>query len=120
MICDTTTAAPPPAVGDQLATDGLAAVLAGRSGPAGNDRHEVLALDPETGHRGARSVEHVFVHDDILVDLSIGGDVVTTTEDHPFWNYTDQAFQRADELDAGDLVLTATRSLLAVDGIMSA
>ena len=56
---------------------------------------EVLAVDPETGQRGARRVLNLFVHDDTLVDLGIDGDVVTTTEDHPFWNHTDQAFQRA-------------------------
>ena len=80
---------------------------------------EVLAVDPETGQRGARRVLNLFVHDDTLVDLGIDGDVVTTTEDHPFWNHTDQAFQRADALDAGDLVLTADGGLVAVDGLVA-
>jgi RHS repeat-associated protein len=79
---------------------------------------EVLAVDPETGQRGVREVEHVFLHDDILVDLSIGGEVVVTTEDHPFWNQTDRQFQRADELDDGDLLLGAGGEALAVDGLV--
>jgi Pretoxin HINT domain len=33
--------------------------------------------------------------------------VVRTTEDHPFWNETDREWQRADQLDSGDFVLTS-------------
>lgn len=80
---------------------------------------EVLAVDPETGQRGARRVLNLFVHRDTLVDLGIGGCVVTTTEDHPFWNQTDGVFERADALDAGDLVLTADGDLVAVDGFVA-
>jgi RHS repeat-associated protein len=67
----------------------------------------VLAQDPETGEIGARKVTHAWVHDDDLVRLEIDGDIVRTTEDHPFWNDTDKQWQRADQLDSGDLVLTA-------------
>jgi len=80
---------------------------------------EVLAVDPETEQRGARRVLNLFVHDDTLVDLNIGSGVVTTTEDHPFWNKTDGAFQRADSLDAGDLVFTVGGDLVAVDGLVA-
>ena len=68
---------------------------------------EVLAYDPETGERGPRKVTYLWVHEDTLVDLAIGGAVVTTTEDHPFWNETEKRWERADALDAGDLVLSA-------------
>jgi Pretoxin HINT domain len=68
---------------------------------------EVLAYDPESGERGSREVTHLWVHQDALVDLEIGGAVLATTEDHPFWNETDKRWERADALDAGDLVLTA-------------
>jgi RHS repeat-associated protein len=67
----------------------------------------VLAQDPETGEVSARRVTDTWVHDDDLVRLEIGGDVVRTTEDHPFWNATDNEWQRADELSVGDSVLTA-------------
>lgn len=67
----------------------------------------VMAQDPETGEVSARKVTHAWVHDDDLVKLEIDGDIVRTTEDHPFWNDTDREWQRADQLDAGDLVLTA-------------
>lgn len=77
----------------------------------------VYAADPETGEQGAREVTHLWVHEDVLVDLRIDGHAVATTEDHPFWNHTDQAWQRADALDAGDLVLSADGEQLAVEGI---
>ena len=68
---------------------------------------EVIATDPETGEQVAKTVEHVFVHDDTVTDLVVDGEVISTTEDHPFWSVTDQRFERADQLDAGEQVLGA-------------
>jgi hypothetical protein len=66
---------------------------------------KVLAADPETGKKGPREVTDTFVHDDYLMDLVLdNGEVIVTTEDHPFWNATDRQWQRADEL-TGDAVL---------------
>jgi hypothetical protein len=42
---------------------------------------------------------------------------VTTTEDHPFWNATDQQWQPAATLDTGDQLVTATGTLLTIDGL---
>ncbi|WP_431883847.1 polymorphic toxin-type HINT domain-containing protein [Micromonospora gifhornensis] len=77
----------------------------------------VLATDPETGKEGAREVTHLWVHQDQLVDLKVDGGDVTTTEDHPFWNETDQQWQASQELDPGDLLYTASGDTLAVTGI---
>ena len=77
----------------------------------------VLATDPETGETAARDVTHLWVHQDTVVDLIVDGDVITATEDHPFWNDTDQKWQRADQLDEGDLVRSADGQLLRVDGL---
>jgi hypothetical protein len=52
-----------------------------------------------------------------LLDLEIEGGVLTTTEDHPFWNATDREFQRADQLDRGDKLLTPSGRLVQVIGI---
>ena len=78
---------------------------------------DVLAEDPETGERGPRRVTHVWEHDDTVVDLEIDGDLVTTTQDHPFWNATDGEWQEAQDVDAGDLVLTADGDLAEVGGL---
>lgn len=63
----------------------------------------VLATDPHTGETGVEEVTHVWVHLDRLARLDLeGGGSLVTTEDHPFWNVTDRAWQRADHLDPGD------------------
>ncbi|MGR6318197.1 polymorphic toxin-type HINT domain-containing protein [Micromonospora soli] len=67
---------------------------------------EVAAADPETGEKGGKPVTNLWIHQDSLQDLLINGKVLTTTEDHPFWNATDQRWERADELDPGDLLQT--------------
>ena len=77
----------------------------------------VMAADPETGKRGPREVTHVWVHDDELVDLDLdNGETVTTTEDHPFWNDTDQQWQQAQHLTPGDNLLTPS-GRIAVAGL---
>jgi hypothetical protein len=78
---------------------------------------QVLAADPETGEKGARAVTAVWSHEDELVDLEIGDGIVTTTEDHPFWNASDQAWQPAAELGVGEAVQTADGDRVAVEGI---
>lgn len=77
-------------------------------------RSRVIATDPETGAQAAKTVEHVFVHDDTMFDLVIDGEIITTTEDHPFWSVTDQRFERADELAAGEKLLAADGRRIAV------
>ncbi|MFX4271593.1 polymorphic toxin-type HINT domain-containing protein [Propionibacteriaceae bacterium Y1685] len=78
----------------------------------------VWAADPETGQEGAQKVEVVWVHLDELIDLALAdGTTITTTEDHPFWNDTDGAYQDAQDLDPGDQVLTANGDTLPVAGL---
>lgn len=77
----------------------------------------VVATDPETGEQAAKPVEHVFVHEDTVIDLKVDGETITTTEDHPFWSVTEQKFQRADQLEPGETVLTATGQTLTTTGL---
>ncbi len=77
----------------------------------------VFAENPETGERGQRQVTHLWVHQDELIQLEIDGHKVATTQDHPFWNDTDNLWQRADQLDEGDQVRTADGDLISVGGI---
>ena len=78
---------------------------------------KVIATDPETGEQVAKQVEHVFVHPDKVIDLVVAGEVITTTEDHPFWSVTDKGFQRADELSPGEKVLSADGRVITVSGL---
>ena len=43
-----------------------------------------------------------------LVEFEVGSATVTTTEDHEFWNVTDQAWQETQHIDPGDNLLTST------------
>ncbi|MFI7492963.1 RHS repeat-associated core domain-containing protein [Micromonospora echinaurantiaca] len=79
----------------------------------------VEAFDPETGEQGGRVVSQVWVHEDQLQRLLVNGDILTTTEDHPFWNATDRAWQRADELARGDLLLTPAGVGVPAGGLQS-
>ena len=79
---------------------------------------KVLATDPETGEQGPHVVTHVWVHDDVLIDLVLqGGLVVTTTEDHPFWNATDREWQEIQNVDPGDKVRNPAGRTLEVQGL---
>ncbi len=78
---------------------------------------KVLATDPETGEQVAKQVEHVFVHDDTVTDLVVDGEVISTTEDHPFSSVTDGRFERADHLSSGEDVLDADGKPLRVSGL---
>ena len=43
----------------------------------------------------------------MLVNFVIGDSHITTTEDHHFWNVTDNQWQQTKHIDTGDLLLTA-------------
>jgi RHS repeat-associated protein len=78
----------------------------------------VLATDPVTGDHGPREVTHTWVHEDDLVDLGLdSGHVVTTTEDHPFWNHTDRQWQPAAAIEPGDQLVTSTGDSATVTGL---
>jgi RHS repeat-associated protein len=78
---------------------------------------QVWATDPETGEAGSRTVTHLWIHDDTLVDLVLeGSETITTTEDHPFWNHTDQQWQPANALDVGDQLVGVNDNYVTVVG----
>jgi hypothetical protein len=74
----------------------------------------VLATDPETREAGPRTVLALHVNQDTdLTDLTVrdkNGDttVVHTTDEHPFWNNTDQTWTDADTLEPGDELRSTT------------
>jgi hypothetical protein len=68
----------------------------------------VLATDPSTGVTSAQPVEQVWVnHDDDLLDLTVTAPdgapaTIHTTQHHPFWDVTQNAWVEAGMLRAGD------------------
>jgi hypothetical protein len=77
----------------------------------------VAATDPDTGDTHARTVTGVWHHHDTLIDLELNKGVVTTTEDHPFWNATDQQWQPAKQLTPGDQLLTTNGTTATIKGL---
>lgn len=79
---------------------------------------KVLATDPETGKQVAKKVTGTIKHWDRMSDLVLAdGTVLRTTEDHPYWSVDDQRFERADELSAGERVLSADGRTVKVEGL---
>jgi hypothetical protein len=77
----------------------------------------VLATDPETGETGGREVTGTLPHTDQLLTLRLSSGDVVTTEDHKYWNVTDQAWQESQDLDHGDRLLTADGDHVTVEGL---
>ncbi|WP_460707504.1 polymorphic toxin-type HINT domain-containing protein [Myceligenerans halotolerans] len=75
---------------------------------------EVIATDPETGEQGAREVTHVWVHQDDLFEFEVEGELIVTTEDHPFWSVTDESWERTEQLALGEEVFSADGQALTV------
>jgi RHS repeat-associated protein len=78
----------------------------------------VLSDDPTTpGDIEYKQVVQTFAHDtNYLVDVYIGGEKITTTENHPFW-VKDVGWVAARDLNAGSQLETKTASWLGVDKV---
>ncbi|MCP4102540.1 MAG: hypothetical protein GY750_14140 [Lentisphaerae bacterium] len=77
----------------------------------------VESADPVAGVRRGEEVLAVFVHDDTTIDFATSAGVVTTTEDHHFWNATDIEWQESQLVDAGDLLLAGGGGQVAAVGL---
>jgi intein/homing endonuclease len=77
----------------------------------------VYATDPETGESGPREVLATLPHTDQLLILRTSSGEIVTTEDHRYWNATDQEWQESQDLDAGDRLLTVDGDVVTVEGL---
>lgn len=73
---------------------------------------QVWSIDPVTGEAGKRTVTAVWPHQDTLLEFTVDGGTVTTTEDHHFWNHTDGQWQETQHIDEGDQLLTGEGRLV--------
>jgi hypothetical protein len=78
----------------------------------------VVADDPNTiGEIEYKQVTDTFVRQtDKLVDLYIDGEVISTTEEHPFWT-PDKGWVEAKDLTVGSLLQTEDGRVVNVDGV---
>ncbi|MET9601988.1 polymorphic toxin-type HINT domain-containing protein [Streptomyces sp. NPDC006459] len=84
---------------------------------------EVRSTDPETGETGGKAVTaNIYTEDDKrYTDLSIqtsdGVKTITTTDHHPFWSESDQAWKDAGDLKPGENLRTDDGASVAVSAI---
>jgi RHS repeat-associated protein len=81
---------------------------------------KVLAGDPRTGTTGAREVTALIEGKGVkeLVDITIHGDTITATAEHPFWDARDGAWVDAEDLEQGDLLRTADGERVLVQKVV--
>ncbi|MGI5185572.1 polymorphic toxin-type HINT domain-containing protein [Dactylosporangium sp. CA-152071] len=85
---------------------------------------EVLATDPETGETTTRTVVRKHVNFDTdLTDVTLTGEAgpetLHTTQHHPFWSQTRQAWVDAAQLQPGEHVRALDGSLVTVESVRS-
>ena len=98
----------------------MAAIVAGPAGilrcASPSAAADALALKRRirvTGKQVAKRVTHLWVHHDDLTELVLNVDAdddgvpdrLVTTEDHPFWNATEGAWEGPEEFAASDEVI---------------
>lgn len=94
-----------------LTVAGLVAIECVKAG----DR--VIATDPDTMQRAEKTVLETFAHEtDEIVHLTINGEVITSTIDHPFF-VQDAGFVGAGDLYIGDKLLDAEGNTLLVEDV---
>ena len=75
----------------------------------------VWSENPETYEKALKKVKKIFVREkDSIIRLSINGEVIETTAEHPFY-VEGRGFINAGDLKAGDEVRTADGSTAAVE-----
>jgi RHS repeat-associated protein len=72
---------------------------------------QVATTDPATGAQTTGTVTAVFAHNDQLVELTVGGETITTTATHPWWAENTQQWTTTSNLEPGDLLRTANGAL---------
>ena len=79
----------------------------------------VWSENPETHEKALKKVKKIFVREkDSIIRLSINGEVIETTDEHPFY-VEGRGFTEAQNLKAGEEVRTADGSIATVDSIES-
>ncbi|MDQ0418942.1 hypothetical protein J2Z48_003147, partial [Croceifilum oryzae] len=79
---------------------------------------KVLSKNEETGEIAYKEVEWLFHREvDEIYEIHIGGEVIQTTDEHPFW-VVGEGWVRAKDLRKGDLFETDKGKKLAVDKIV--
>jgi len=78
---------------------------------------KVLAKDDVTGELAYKEVEWLFQRDvEETYNITVGGEVITTTDEHPFW-IVGKGWVQSKNLVVGDVLTTSDRKELAIEKI---
>jgi RHS repeat-associated protein len=82
----------------------------------------VAATDPHTGHTTTEGITATHInHDTDLADITVGTpsqtSTIYTTQNHPFWDLTTNAWVPAGQLNAGDALLSSDGTSIRVVGV---
>ncbi|MFS0724193.1 polymorphic toxin-type HINT domain-containing protein [Paenibacillus sp. 1P07SE] len=78
---------------------------------------KVLAKDDETGEMAYKEVEWLFQRDvEETYNITVGGEVITTTDEHPFW-IVGKGWVESKNLVVGDVLTTSDGKELAIEKI---
>jgi predicted RNA binding protein YcfA (HicA-like mRNA interferase family) len=78
---------------------------------------KVLAKDDETGEMAYKEVEWLYQRDvEETYNITVGGEVITTTDEHPFW-IVGKGWVESKNLVVGDVLTTTDDKELAIEKI---
>ncbi|WP_374018194.1 polymorphic toxin-type HINT domain-containing protein [Paenibacillus thiaminolyticus] len=78
---------------------------------------KVLAKDDETGELAYKEVEWLFQRDvEETYNITVGGEVITTTDEHPFW-IVGKGWMESKDLVVGAILTTSDGKELAIEKI---
>ena len=78
---------------------------------------KVLAKDDETGEMAYKEVEWLYQRDvEETYNITVGGEVITTTDEHPFW-IVGKGWVESKNLVVGDVLTTSDGKELSIENI---
>jgi intein/homing endonuclease len=79
--------------------------------------NKVLAKDAETGEMAYKEVEWLFQRDvEETYNITVGGEVITTTDEHPFW-IVGKSWVKSKDLEVADVLTTSDGKELTIEKI---
>jgi hypothetical protein len=105
--------------GDRILLDGdvFGTVKDARSMPLGQRAppgHTVAELEASGYRRVIGTVKHIA---NTVIDITVGGETLTATPDHPFWVVNRNDWVRTGDLRPGDLFATAEGQTLTIESV---
>lgn len=80
---------------------------------------KVLSRDEETGEQSYKEVEWLFEKEvEEIYEIHVGGEVIQTTDEHPFWVVEENGWVMAQDLLVGDHFIDVNGNLIEIERIV--